>query len=270
MSPAPWTCTGWLVWAGSGCSLQHPPSASGKLKSPANLSGGMAALAAGARCPPAQGQRMHHRPLWLSLAGVSPVCCSGGREGSRAAPASCFTSLCFSLSLFIFFVPPPGICQADGADLCSGSAGQSQPVGCRGTLRGCSPSPPGIKAGQGDDGGSRWPRPRSQEGRRVLWRGGGVLCLEPNASRNCPSRLAAPQKRGFNPESSKLREPLRTPASLGLPGAERPPHPTAGCWQDGCCAVPSLPARGGMQLPGTPFPAQPPHRRVKKNKNGLV
>lgn len=59
-------------------------------------------------------ERMHCYLPWLSLAGVSPVCCLGGGGGSRAAPASCFTSLCFSLSLFICFVPPADICQADG------------------------------------------------------------------------------------------------------------------------------------------------------------
>lgn len=52
------------------------------------------------------------------------------------------------------------------------------------------------KQGRGTRG-ARWLCPHSQEGRRVLWRNGGVLCSEPNASRNRPSRLVAPQKRGF-------------------------------------------------------------------------
>lgn len=39
---------------------------------------------------------------------------------------------------------------------------------------------------------------------------------------------------------------------------------------DGCCSGPSLPARGGTQPLGTPFPAQPLHRHVKKKiKMGL-
>jgi len=89
-----------------GAAFSTPP-ASGKRDSPANRSGGTAAVAAGAGCPSAQGQRtggeMLCCPSWLSLAGVSPVCCSGGRDVGRAAPASCCTSLSFSPCLFNSF-----------------------------------------------------------------------------------------------------------------------------------------------------------------------
>lgn len=260
MSPAPRTRAGWLLLAGRGCSLWHPPSASGKLKFPANLSSGTAALAAGARSPPAQRQRMDAPLSAVALAGRCQPRLLLGRE-RRQQSSSCLLlhlTLWFSLTLlffFFFFVPPPGICQADGAELCSGSAGQSHRAGCRGKLCGHSPSPPAIKARQGDGVGGTAAvatlpgRPSSAvEG----WR-----CALPGAQRQqkLPITSGSSPKEGILTQKAASHESsFRHPQGWGGPGAECPP---AHRWVlAGWVLLRALPAcLLGDVAPRNPFPS---------------
>lgn len=99
----------------------------------------------------------------------------------------------------------------------------------------------------------------------MLCRDGGVLCLEPGTSRNCPSHLAAPQKGGFLTQKA-TRAPLDTRKPGGA-WSRTSPTTAAGM---GAAPCPPCPPVGGRS------PREPPSRHshrtatlTKKKKTNL-
>lgn len=171
---------GWLGLPGGGCSLQHPSSASGKLKSPASASSGMAALATGAQCPPAQWQRVLHELLLLGSHWLVSALSAPEQLLPLPSPHS-VDVVCASTR----YLPSKWALISTSAQLDQ----QDMEESCVATHLLVLPSEQGRGAR-----GVPVAVPTHPGGQR---RGGGVLYLQPNASRHCPSRLAAPEKRRF-------------------------------------------------------------------------